>query len=111
MRIEQQQMGTVNVLTPVGALVDEDAEELARMLRERTRSANPRVVVSMAEVPYLDSVALESLVDATDELADRAMRLRLAAVPSTCREILELTGLADKFRFFNEVQDAVRSYL
>ncbi len=111
MKIEQQQVGTVNVLAPVGALVDDDAEELARVLRDRTRSPNPRVVVAMADVPYLDSVALEGLLDATDELADRAMRLRLAAVPPTCREILELTGLADKFRFFNEVQDAVRSYL
>ncbi len=65
----------------------------------------------MHEVPYVDSEALEGLLQATDELADRASALKLAAVTSTCREVFELTDLSDRFRFFNGVQDAVRSFL
>ena len=111
MKIERQQVGTVDVFTPVGALVDQDGEKFIKTLLTRLKSANPRVVVSMHEVPYMDSAALTGLLDATDELGDRAMSLSLARVTSACREILELTGLANRFRFFEDVQDAVRSFL
>ena len=111
MKVGRQQIGTVEVFTPVGALVDEDAEHFASTLQTALTSPNPRVVVSLQDVPYLDSAALEGLLDATDELANRASKLKLAQVSPTCREILELTGLTGRFRIFNDVQDAVRSYL
>ena len=111
MKLEIKQVGTVDVLTPSGALVDEDAEGFARELLERLRSANPRVVVCMHKVPYVDSVALEGLLSASEELAERALTLNLARVPSTCREILTLTDLDSKFCFFESVEDAVRSYI
>ena len=111
MRIERQQVGTVDVLTPAGALVDEDAESFAKMLMKRVQSPNPRLVVSLHEVPYMDSTALEGLLSATDELSDRASSLKLVGVQPTCREILELTGLAARFSFFKDTQDAVKSFL
>jgi anti-anti-sigma factor len=101
----------VDVFTPVGALVDEDAEVFCRTLLERLRSPNPRLVIAMSEVPYMDSTALEGLLDATDDLAERAMCLKLVGVTPACREILELTGLSNRFRFFQDVQDAVKSFL
>lgn len=111
MKVETQQIGTVDVLTPNGPLVDEDAEKFSNMLLKRVSTSNPRVVVSLQEVPYMDSVALEGLLAATEDLADRAMCLKLVNVSPTCRETLELTGVSDRFRFFQAVQDAVRSYL
>lgn len=111
MKLDRQRTGTVEILSPQGALVDEDAEQFAKALVDTLRGHNPRVVVAMEEVPYLDSVALEGLLEATELLADRSDRLKLAEVPATCREILEMTGLAGKFRFFNSTQDAVRSFL
>ena len=111
MKIEHRQVGTVDVLTPTGALTDEDAESFCKELIECVRSSNPRVVVFMQEVPYLDSIALEGLLSAADELAERAMECKLAKVPPTCREIFKLTNLAERFRFFEDIQDAVKSYL
>ncbi len=111
MKIEQQQVGTVDVFAPVGALVDQDAETFSKLLLDRVAEPNPRVVVSLSDVPYMDSIALEGLLDATDELADRAVSLKLVRVSSTCREIFELTGVSGRFSFFADVQDAVRSFL
>lgn len=111
MKIERQRIGTVEVLSPIGTLIDDDAERFTRLLMERLRSPNSRVVVSMHDVPYMDSGALEGLLDAVDELAGYAASLKLAALTPTCREVLELTGLSGKFRLFNEVQDAVKSFL
>lgn len=111
MKIEQQQVGTVDVFTPMGPLVDQDAESFSKALLTRVKSPSPRIVLAMQEVPYVDSEALEGLLAATDELHQRASSLKLASVTPTCREIFELTGLAARFRFFRDVQDAVKSFL
>ncbi|UCE60110.1 MAG: STAS domain-containing protein [Phycisphaerales bacterium] len=111
MKVEHRQVGTVDVLTPIGALTEEDSESFCDALLDRVRSGNPRVVISMQDVPYLDSIALEGLLTAADELTERATDCKLVGVPPTCREIFELTGLAERFRFFKDVQDAVKSYL
>ena len=111
MKIEKKRVGSIEVLAPDGPLVDDDAREFSNELLRKLRSSNHRVVVSLEDVPYLDSLALEGLLDAADELSDRSVRLKLAKVPSTCREVLELTGLADRFQFFDEEQDAAKSFL
>lgn len=111
MKVEQTRVGTVDVITPHGALLDQDAEQFARALAERLEQGNARVVICLKETPCMDSAALESLLDAADQFGDHASGLTLAGVTPTCREILEMTGLADRFRFFNDVNDAVKSFL
>ncbi|MCH7701828.1 MAG: STAS domain-containing protein [Planctomycetes bacterium] len=116
MKIDRQEIGTVHVLVPQGALVDDDAGEFADVLEKMltpgdSPGANVRLVLSLSEVPYLDSRALEALLDCSDALRARSAPLKLAAVSPTCREIMQLTGLADRFQFFEQVQDAVRSFL
>ena len=111
MKVEHQQVGTVDVLKPTGALVDTDGASFIQTLFQRLKSPNPRVVLDLHEVPYADSEALEGMLTATETLQERASTLKLAAVTPTCREIFELTGLSPRFRFFKDVHDAVKSYL
>lgn len=111
MKIGRQKVGTVEVLSPVGPLIDDDAKQFSKTLLERVKVPNPRLVVVLKEVPVLDSAALEALLDAADHLAPLATTLKLAELSPTCREVLELTGLAGRFRLFNETQDAVRSFI
>lgn len=111
MKIERQLVGTVEVCAPLDALADEGSEEFANVLMSMLDSPNPRVVVAMNEVGFMDSKALEALLDAADELMDRSLTLKLAGTTPTCREIVELTGLSGRFQFFEDVDAAVRSFL
>jgi anti-anti-sigma factor len=111
MKIDSQRIGTVDVITPLGALADEDGGLFIESVKTRLEAPNPRLVLSLQEVPYFDSQTIETLVDAASDLEQRGGRLRLASVTQTCREVLELTGQAERFEFFDSVQDAVRSFL
>ena len=111
MKVEQQQIGTVDVLTPAGPLMDQEGEKFCAALLQRIKSGNPRLVLDMHEVAYMDSEALERLLEATEQFQERATSLKIAAATPTCREIFELTGLSGRFRFFKDVQDAVKSFL
>lgn len=111
MKINIQRVGTINVVVPDGPIVDEDAEEFVRVIADQLAAPNPRFIVAMQEVPYLDSRGIEGLVEAAADLQKRGGRMRLAAVTQTCREVLELTGQSQRFEFYDEDQTAVRSFL
>jgi anti-anti-sigma factor len=113
MKMEVRKIGTVDILTPVGPLADQDAEAFSKALLSRLSSdaGNARIGLGLQEVPYLDSQALEALLTATESLGERATCLKLAGVTPTCREIFELTGLSSRFRFFKDVEDIVKSFL
>ena len=113
MKMEVRKIGTVDIFAPVGPLADQDAESFCKALLSRLSSetSNARVGIAMQEVPYVDSLAIEGLLAATDALGERAMCLKLAGVTPTCREIFELTGLSSRFRFFKDVEDVVKSFL
>jgi anti-anti-sigma factor len=110
MKIERKTVGSVEVLAPLEPLVDAGAEALAKMLQSMTDGVNPRFVISMNDVGYLDSAALECLVDTSERLSERSLQLKLASVNPTCREILELTGLSGRFQIFDGIEAAVRSF-
>lgn len=111
MKVEYQTVGTVEVCKPVGALVDDDAQRFTEHLLTRANRTNSRFVISLHDVPYMDSQALEGLLNASDALHGQSDRLKLVSVAPTCREILEITGLASSFQFFENIEDAVRSFL
>lgn len=113
MKTEVRKIGTVDVFTPVGPLVDTDSEAFCKGLLARLSSdaGNARVGIAMQEVPYMDSTALEGLLKATEALGERATCLKLSGVTPTCREIFEVTGLAPRFRFFKDIEDVVKSFL
>ena len=92
MKIELRKVGSVDVLTPNGALVDQDATDFVAKLLKRLQSPNPRVAIAMQDVPYLDSEAIEGLVAAADDLRQRAGVLNLVNVPGTMAHWMLLFG-------------------
>jgi anti-anti-sigma factor len=111
MKIESQKVGSVDVHMPTGPLVDEDADVFKTMLTAKLQAPQPRFVIALQDVPYMDSAALETLLDAADAMNEQNQQLKLVSLSPTCREILELTGLGGRFQVFENVQDAVRSFL
>ncbi len=111
MKVKQEKLGTVDVVTPVGPLTDEEGQEFVDLIESLLESANPHLVVNMEEVPYVDSYGLEVLLSTVRDLRGRSMPLKLAKLTTTSREILDLTELMGEFEIFDDVQDAVRSFL
>jgi anti-anti-sigma factor len=111
MNIEVTECGAVKVLRPVGVLRGEDA---ARFHAEAVRLLDAslgRCVVDASGLSCMDSAGLTALLDASDRMAERGSSLRLCGLNSTVREVLELTGLAAHFDYFEDVNSAVRSCL
>ncbi len=111
MKISEQQQGAVTVLKPEGPLVEADAAAFATALSRAVGANLGRCVVDLSAVAFVDSKGLESLLEATDEMARGGRALKLCAVNKTVRQVFELTGLDSQFDHYEDVNSAVRSFL
>jgi anti-anti-sigma factor len=111
MEITEQRHGAVTVLKPSGPLVQNDAVMFRQRLSDVMGKSMGRFVVDAASIAYVDSQGLEVLVQAGDELLSSGRALRMCGTTETLREAIDLTGHAERFEHFQDVNAAVRSFL
>ncbi|MFO0856493.1 MAG: STAS domain-containing protein [Phycisphaerales bacterium] len=111
MDVVEQRHGAVTVVKPTGPLVQQDAVKFRQRLAEVMGRSLGRFVLDASMIAFVDSQGLEVLVTASDELAGSGRSVRLCGATETLREVLDLTGNADRFEHFADVNSAVRSFL
>ena len=111
MEFQEVNHGAVTVLKPVGPVTAADADALLERAADIFAKSRGRFVLDASGIPFVDSRGIEVLVDVTERLAESGRSLKVCAPPETLREVLELTGWATSFEFFDDVQVAVRSFL
>ena len=109
--VRVQRIGAVTVLTPRGPLSGDAAGAFASRLAAEEVASLGRLVVDLSAVTMIDSLGLETLVEAAIRLEDAGVTLRLAGVSSTLLTVLEITGHADAFELHDDAEDAARSFL
>ena len=111
MRIDEQVKGAVTFLRPDGAIAQNDSVAFRNALLHAAKRSMGRCVVDASAIPFMDSAALEALLDANDELGSAGRVLKLCGLNETVRECLELTGLAGRFDIYDDGVSAARSFL
>lgn len=111
MRIDEQVRGAVTFVRPDGAITQQDSAVFRTKLLDAAKRSMGRCVVDATAVPFMDSAALESLLDATDQLGAAGRVLKLCGLHETVRECLELTGIAGRFDIYADGVSAARSFL
>jgi anti-anti-sigma factor len=108
---KRKKQGAVNVVTGNVPLTGEHAQALSLCLAECLVDGQPKAVLEMQSVPLIDSAGLELLLDMQDQFERRAGTLKLAAPSPLCRDILAVTGVANRFEMYREVKSAIGSFV
>ena len=111
MKIDTLRMGSITVLSPRGAIAQDDVDAFERAVEDCRLKTNGRMVLDCSQVAYLDSRGIEVLWDLADRQREAGQTTKLAAVPELCREIFELTGITEQLDLFDSPESAVRSFL
>ncbi|HLP84044.1 MAG TPA: STAS domain-containing protein [Phycisphaerales bacterium] len=111
MNIHEQRHGAVTVIKPEGPLTSGDAVIFRQRLGDVMQRSLGRLVVDASAVAFVDSQGLEVLADASDQLSSSGRVLRMCGTTETLREVLDVTGLSEKFEHYADVNTAVRSFL
>jgi stage II sporulation protein AA (anti-sigma F factor antagonist) len=109
MKIQTLPRGNVIVISAHGPLVAEDLADLRRAVENALTAGGQRLLLDLADVPYLDSAGMELLLELCQAGLGPQRRPRIAALSETCLEALELTDVLPRLEVFDTVENAVRS--
>lgn len=109
--IQEREREGIAILDLKGRLT---AGEEAGILRERLRAeaaaGRINIILNLAEVDYIDSTGLGTLVICYTSLQKAGGALKLLNLNRRNVELLVLTKLSTVFEIFNDEQDAVNSF-
>jgi len=111
MKIEQSQQGTVTVVTPHGAVIDDDRVQLQELLDDHIGKGRVKIVLDMNAVPFIESEGLEMLLDASELAASKGGGIRITNPSDIVRDIMIATRLGAKIELHEDLNDARRSLL
>jgi anti-sigma B factor antagonist len=107
MEFAVEQRAGVNVVRLVGELTDEGVDTLAGGLSDVWSQRGPRIVVDLAQVPYMNSAGLSSLINLATRTNLSEGRVVLAGPQAFVANVLEMTKLTKFFEIAKSVDEAV----
>ena len=100
----------VIVIAPTGRLDVAGAPALKDAVGDAVKNGQPRLVIDMEGVSFVDSSGLGSVVAALKQARSSKGDLRLAAPNQQVRVVLELTTLDRVFPYYATVEDALTDF-
>ena len=98
------------VVAPTGRLDVAGAPALKDAISEALKNGQPRVVLDMEGVSFVDSTGLGSVIAALKQIRSSQGDLRLAAPNQQVRVVLELTTLDRVFPYYPTVEEALSGF-
>jgi anti-anti-sigma factor len=105
-----EKQGAVGVVRPKGPLEASHCDEFKRIVLQGLGVGRPMLVVDFHDVPLVDSVGLETLVELRESLESKGGAMKFAAINPLCADILRVTGVGQKFEQHALVRSAVGSF-
>lgn len=107
----ERRAGDVTVLDLGGRLVLEDGvDELRDRITALTEEGRLKLVVDMADLTYVDSCGIGTLISKLVTLRRRGGDLRLLNVTPRGRHLLEITRLEKVFQVYTSENAAIESF-
>ena len=111
MQIEERVVGDVKVLDLKGRVTLGEGDELLRdKVNSLLNQGHKKIVLNLAEVPYVDSAGLGEIVRTYTTVSKQGGSLKLLNLTKRITDLLSITKLLTVFETFDSEQDAVRSF-
>jgi anti-anti-sigma factor len=110
--IDHRQAKRCDIFTPHGRIDSSTAPQLEEALKQVLDAGRYNIVINLSDVSFLSSAALRVLVSTAQACRKlgRGGDVYLAEVPEHLKEVFDLTGLDDLFRFFDTDAEAAGSF-
>jgi len=109
--IVEKDVNGVTVLELVGRVtLGEESNQLRTRLKDVLAAGKTRLVLDLANVSYIDSSGLGTLVAGFTSAHNQGASLKLANLTKRFHELLSITKLVTVFDIYENVADAVKSF-
>ena len=111
MQIDERTVGDVMVLDVKGKVTLGEGDE---MLKDKVNSlvgqGNKKIVLNLAEVPYIDSAGLGEIVRTYTTVSRQGGSLKLLNLTKRITDLLSITKLLTVFETYDSEAEAIRSF-
>jgi anti-sigma B factor antagonist len=111
MKIEERAVGDVIVLDLKGKVTLGAGDELLKdKVNSLVNQGHRKIVLNLADVPYVDSAGLGEIVRTYTTVSRQGGSLKLLNLTKRITDLLAITKLLTVFETFDVESDAVRSF-
>jgi anti-sigma B factor antagonist len=111
MQIEERAVGDVTVLDLKGRVTLGEGDELLKdKINSLLNQGRRKLVLNLAEVPYVDSAGLGEIVRTYTTVSRQGGSLKLLNLTKRIADLLSITKLLTVFETFESEADAVKSF-
>ena len=110
MQIEERSAGDVTILDLKGKMTLGEGDEILKdKINSLVLQGRKKLVLNLAEVPYIDSAGLGEIVRTYTTVSRQGGGLKLLNLTKRITDLLSITKLLTVFETFESESDAVRS--
>jgi len=111
MQIEERAVGDVVILDLKGRITLGEGDELLKdKVNSLVNQGRKKIVLNLADVPYVDSAGLGEVVRTYTTVSRQGGSLKLLNLTKRITDLLSITKLLTVFETFDSEPDAVRSF-
>jgi anti-sigma B factor antagonist len=111
MQITERTVGDVMVLDVKGKITLGEGDEILKdKVNSLVNQGQRKIILNLADVPYLDSAGLGEVVRAYTTVSRQGGSLKLLNLTKRITDLLSITKLLTVFETFDSENDAVRSF-
>jgi len=111
MQIEERAVGDVTVLDLKGRVTLGEGDELLKdKVNSLINQGRRKLILNLAEVPYIDSAGLGEIVRTYTTVSRQGGSLKLLSLNKRITDLLSITKLLTVFETFDAEDDAVKSF-
>ena len=111
MQIAERKNGDVVLLDLKGKITLGEGDELLKdKVNSLVNQGHRKIVLNLAEVPYIDSAGLGEIVRTYTTVSRQGGRLKLLGLTKRITDLLSITKLLTVFETFDSEDEAVRSF-
>jgi anti-sigma B factor antagonist len=111
MQIDQRQVGDVTILDLKGKITLGEGDELLKdKVNSLVNQGHKKIVLNLADVPYIDSAGLGEIVRTYTTVSRQGGSLKLLNLTKRITDLLAITKLLTVFETFDAEADAIKSF-
>src|SRR5262245_28738025 len=111
MQIEERTQNGVTVLDLRGKITLGEGDELLKdKVNSLVNQGHKKIVLNLADVPYIDSAGLGEIVRTYTTVSRQGGSLKLLNLTKRITDLLSITKLLTVFETFESESDAIRSF-
>ena len=110
MPVKCEEYGRVCVIAAQGQFTAPEAEQVQRLVEQRTKDRRcTSFVIDFEQARFISSEGLEGLLAVRRRCEERRVQLRLANLDDNCRQILRITRLDRRFESHPDLAGALKA--